>query len=117
MSIQAVIISININGRSSAHIIVMFLAAGETLKAARCVYAAAVRADVPTLCFNHQHRLHQQLNAEKCSKAAREGQYRLSAALYLTPPRRRLAVAALLFRLFPDSFQIMAEREPTMASV
>lgn len=46
MSIQAVIISININSRSSAHIMVMFLAAGEPLKAARCVYAAAVRAGV-----------------------------------------------------------------------
>lgn len=40
------IISININSRSSTHIMVMFLAAGEPLKAARCVYAAAVRADV-----------------------------------------------------------------------
>lgn len=61
------IISININNRSSAHIIMMFLAAGETLKAARCVYAAGVTDDVPMLCGNHQHWLHQQLNAEKCS--------------------------------------------------
>lgn len=62
----------------------MFLAAGETLKAARCVYGAAVTRRM--LCFNHQHRLRQQLNADKCSEAANEGQYRLFAALYLTSP-------------------------------
>lgn len=88
MSNQAVIISININNRSSAHIIMMSLAAGETLKAARWVYAAVVTDDVPMLCFNHQHWLHQQLNAEKCSN---EGQDRLFAALYLTSPRWRSA--------------------------
>lgn len=97
--------------------IVMFLAAGETLKAARCVYAAAATGDVPMLCFNHQHWLHQQLGAEKCSKAANEGQYRRCAPLYSTSPRWRSEIAALLFRLFPDSFQTMVERIPTMASV
>lgn len=57
------IISININNGSSAHIIMMFLAAGETVKAARCVCAAGVTGGVAVSCVNHQHRLHQQPSA------------------------------------------------------
>lgn len=55
MTNQAAIIFININSRSSTQIIMTSVAAGEALKAARCVYGAAVTDDGPMLCFNHQH--------------------------------------------------------------
>lgn len=93
MTNQAAVIFININSRSSTQIIMTFVAAGEALKAARCVYGAAVTGDGPILCFNHQHWLYQQMNLlffpEKCCKAARESHLQLFIPCFHDGGRRR----------------------------